>query len=94
VNLAGVEIILNMRAKMEAMQRQMEEFVQTLNKELNERAAAMERPGEANALVPLARVGGLEVVGGRRGWGGGSRNHSIAACATPTCGASPSPQFP
>jgi MerR family transcriptional regulator/heat shock protein HspR len=66
VNLAGVEIILNMRAKMEAMQRQMEEFVQTLNKELNERAAAMERPGEANALVPLARVGGLEVVGAEK----------------------------
>src|ERR671939_1938589 len=34
VNLAGVEIILNMREKMEAMQRQMEEFVATLNREL------------------------------------------------------------
>jgi len=41
VNLAGVEIILNMRAKMEAMQRQMEDFVSTLNRELNERAGAM-----------------------------------------------------
>src|SRR3977135_1639143 len=40
VNLAGVEIILNMRERMEAMQRQMEEFVTTLNHELNERAAA------------------------------------------------------
>src|SRR5437763_8895562 len=33
VNLAGVEIILNMREKMEAMQRQMTEFVNTLNSE-------------------------------------------------------------
>src|SRR3954470_5075838 len=33
VNLAGVEIILNMREKMEAMQRQMMEFVNTLNSE-------------------------------------------------------------
>src|SRR3979490_913196 len=35
VNLAGVEIILNMRAKMEAMQQQIEEFVQHLNMELS-----------------------------------------------------------
>src|SRR5437660_12921931 len=34
VNLAGVEIILNMREKMEAMQRQVEEFIATLSKEL------------------------------------------------------------
>src|SRR5213596_630038 len=34
VNLAGVEIILNMRAKMEEMQRQIEEFVTTLNQEM------------------------------------------------------------
>src|ERR1041385_3114173 len=34
VNLAGVEIILNMRAKMEEMQRQIEEFVSSLNAEM------------------------------------------------------------
>src|SRR4030065_639409 len=34
VNLAGVEIILNMREKMEAMQRQVDEFVRTLTQEL------------------------------------------------------------
>src|ERR1700732_454860 len=39
VNLAGVEIILNMREKMEAMQKQIEEFVETLNQELSQRAA-------------------------------------------------------
>src|SRR3954466_9889798 len=34
VNLAGVEIILNMREKMSAMQHQIEEFVTQLNNEL------------------------------------------------------------
>src|SRR5437868_15400031 len=33
VNLAGVEIILNMREKMDAMQRQMTDFVNSLNHE-------------------------------------------------------------
>src|SRR5918997_624417 len=35
VNLAGVEIILNMREKMEEMQRQIEDFVRHLNTELS-----------------------------------------------------------
>src|SRR3981081_1841042 len=39
VNLAGVEIILNMREKMEAMQTQIENFVQTLNQEISQRAS-------------------------------------------------------
>src|SRR5947208_13130439 len=34
VNLAGVEIILNMREKMAEMQRQIEDFVTSLNQEL------------------------------------------------------------
>src|SRR5437763_13332711 len=34
VNLAGVEIILNMREKMGEMQNQSQEFVATLNREL------------------------------------------------------------
>ena len=37
VNLAGVEIVLNMRAKMSEMQRQIEEFVSTLNQEMASR---------------------------------------------------------
>src|SRR3954470_24334946 len=40
VNLAGVEIILNMREKMEAMQAQMEGFIGTLNRKLSQRASA------------------------------------------------------
>src|SRR3982074_3219162 len=38
VNLAGVEIILNMREKMGEMQAQIQEFVATLNRELAARS--------------------------------------------------------
>jgi MerR family transcriptional regulator/heat shock protein HspR len=55
VNLAGVEIILNMRNKMEAMQSQIEEFVQSLNHELANRPR-MARHGEENSLVPVTRT--------------------------------------
>jgi MerR family transcriptional regulator/heat shock protein HspR len=54
VNLAGVEIILNMRAKMAAMQGQIEEFVQSLNQELANRPRAG-RPEERNSLIPVVR---------------------------------------
>lgn len=58
VNLAGVEIILNMREKMEAMQRQVEGFVRTLNDELRERAA--QRPAESSrSLVPVIQINGM-----------------------------------
>src|SRR5271156_1380798 len=49
VNLAGVEIILNMRARMEAMQAQIEEFVQSLNQELASRPRAAQ-PEERTSL--------------------------------------------
>ena len=55
VNLAGVEIILNMRAKMEAMQQQIEEFVQHLNLELANRPRPA-RTSEKNSLIPVIRV--------------------------------------
>ncbi len=55
VNLAGVEIILNMREKMAAMQRQIEEFIATLNQELAARAtAAQDQPEPRNTLIPVA----------------------------------------
>ncbi|HTS49944.1 MAG TPA: helix-turn-helix transcriptional regulator [Bryobacteraceae bacterium] len=55
VNLAGVEIILNMREKMAAMQRQIEEFVATLNQELATRAQT--GPGEQRrSLIPVIRM--------------------------------------
>ena len=55
VNLAGVEIILNMRAKMAAMQTQIEEFVRGLNQELANRPRAM-APEEQMSLVPVVRI--------------------------------------
>ena len=54
VNLAGVEIILNMREKMEAMQRQIEEFVASLNSELAKRGP-VDAPVQHNSLVPVVR---------------------------------------
>ena len=50
VNLAGVEIILGLREKMTQMQRQMQDFVEFVQRELAGRGAA-QAPGEA--LVPL-----------------------------------------
>ena len=53
VNLAGVEIILNMREKMSDMQSQIQEFVATLNSELaahNGRATGSET---RNSLIPV-----------------------------------------
>ena len=52
VNLAGVEIILNMRAKMSEMQVQIGEFVSTLNRELLARRPVAE-PMEQHSLVPV-----------------------------------------
>ena len=53
VNLAGVEIILNMRAKMAEMQTQIQEFVATLNRELVARAAPAAAEDRSTSLVPV-----------------------------------------
>ena len=55
VNLAGVEIILNMREKMDAMQRQMQGFIDNLNQELSERVAA-KTPVENRSLMPVIQM--------------------------------------
>ncbi|HKX00390.1 MAG TPA: helix-turn-helix transcriptional regulator [Bryobacteraceae bacterium] len=52
VNLAGVEIVLNMREKMAEMQRLMQDFVSTLNREMAAHARAAE-PESRNSLVPV-----------------------------------------
>ncbi len=67
VNLAGVEIILNMRERMAEMQHQIEQFVSSLNTEISQRArpcrvAAGEfaDPGDRDAAAEedeLVRVG-------------------------------------
>ncbi len=54
VNLAGVEVILSMREKMEQMQREMEETIEQLRAEL---AREIRRREEIrNALVPVRRI--------------------------------------
>jgi len=57
VNLAGVEIILNMREKMDAMQREFERFFQYLQTHAEELSHFTESPPpEAGALDPISRV--------------------------------------
>jgi MerR family transcriptional regulator/heat shock protein HspR len=58
VNLAGVEIILNMREKMDAMQREFERFFSYLQSHAEEFAhlTDMPPPPEAGALVPTSRA--------------------------------------
>ncbi|MEK6699449.1 MAG: helix-turn-helix transcriptional regulator [Nitrospirota bacterium] len=54
VNLAGVEVILSMREKMERMQREMEETIRQLREDL---AREIRRREEMkNALVPVRRI--------------------------------------
>ena len=53
VNLAGVDIILNMREKMGQMQSQIQEFIATLNSELAARTARPQPPVERTWLVPV-----------------------------------------
>jgi MerR family transcriptional regulator/heat shock protein HspR len=55
VNLAGVEIILNMRERMGEMQHQIEQFVSSLNTEISQRArpAAVQ---SANSLIPVLEI--------------------------------------
>ncbi len=60
VNLAGVEIILNMREKMEAMQRQMEGFIANLNQELSQRVSSS-RTESNNSLMPVIQINTVSV---------------------------------
>ena len=57
VNLAGVEIILNMREKMDAMQREFERFFQFLQAHADEFTHLPDAPApEKGALVPTNRA--------------------------------------
>ena len=53
VNLAGVEVILSMREKMEQMQHEMEETIGRLRQELAREI--LRREEMKNALVPVGR---------------------------------------
>jgi MerR family transcriptional regulator, heat shock protein HspR len=56
VNLAGVEIILNMRAKMDEMQREFERFFEYLRNHAREFSPNSESASKSEALVPAARL--------------------------------------
>ena len=61
VNLAGVEIILNMREKMAEMQAQIEEFVTTLNRELVARRRSPSQE-EKHSLIRVVNYSGVAPV--------------------------------
>jgi MerR family transcriptional regulator/heat shock protein HspR len=53
VNLAGIEIILNMREKMAEMQRQMQAFTVFVRQELSRSLDSARQKSPQNALVRL-----------------------------------------
>src|SRR4051794_22277337 len=55
VNLAGVEIILNMRAKMDQMQREFEQFFEYLKTHASEFSRHSEAFSVSEALIPISR---------------------------------------
>src|SRR5437764_8371064 len=54
VNISGMAIILNMRERMEEMQRQMQDFVKYIQEEVLSRASAAADPSKG-AIVPIRR---------------------------------------
>src|SRR6202140_3865084 len=56
VNLAGVEIVLNMREKMSEMKRQIEQFVSSLNTEISSQRARPSPAREINSLIPVIEI--------------------------------------
>lgn len=56
VNLAGVEIILNMREKMDAMQKEFENFLKYLQSHANEFSGRFEDFSSSEALIPVSRL--------------------------------------
>lgn len=55
VNLAGVEIILNMREKMDAMQREFESFIEYLRAHAGEISQQVVTFSDSEALIPISR---------------------------------------
>jgi MerR family transcriptional regulator, heat shock protein HspR len=55
VNLAGVEIILNMREKMDSMQREFERFFEYLKNHAGEFSQQVQSFNQTDALIPISR---------------------------------------
>ncbi len=56
VNLAGVEIILNMREKMDQMQKEFERFFEYLQSHADEFSSKSELFSDTGALIPISRL--------------------------------------
>lgn len=56
VNLAGVEIILNMRQKMDEMQREFERFFEYLRNHADKLSQNNEFSSDSEALIPISRL--------------------------------------
>ncbi len=56
VNLAGVEIILNMREKMDAMQHEFERFFEYLRTHMGELSPQFENFSQSEALIPISHL--------------------------------------
>lgn len=55
VNLAGVEIIINMREKMDSMQREFERFFEYLKSHAGEFTRRTDQTETGDALIPISR---------------------------------------
>ncbi|MCA1588940.1 MAG: helix-turn-helix transcriptional regulator [Acidobacteria bacterium] len=62
VNLAGVEIILNMREKMDTMQREFENFFNYLRTHASEFSNKADESAETEALIPISRLRILRTI--------------------------------
>lgn len=62
VNLAGVEIILNMREKMDAMQREFERFFDYVRDHAAEVSSSAESVTKTDALIPVSRLRRMRVT--------------------------------
>lgn len=62
VNLAGVEIILNMREKMAAMQKQMEQFVAAMNQQMSLHMQQGTREEPPQMLMRVATASDIEPI--------------------------------
>lgn len=56
VNLAGVEIIINMREKMDAMQQEFERFFEYLKSHAGQFSQQVNTFNQTDALIPISRV--------------------------------------
>lgn len=62
VNLAGVEIILNMREKMDSMQREFERFFEYLKSHAGEFSQQVQSFNQTDALIPISRLRRMHYV--------------------------------